>query len=51
MVLGCKEGGSSEELCAEKYCICHLYMRKIVENHDYLEVREHKTVEIEMKSQ
>ena len=51
VVLGCKEGGSSEESDAENYCLCHLYIRKIVENHDYLEVREYKTVEIEMKSQ
>ena len=51
VVLERKEGEPSEESDAENYCLCHLYMRKIVENHDYLEVWEYKTVEIEMKSQ
>ena len=39
-VVGCTEGEPSEEFGAENYCICHLYMRKIVENHDYLDGRE-----------
>ena len=50
-VVGCTEGEPSEEFGAENYCLCHLYIRKILINCWQLEDKESKTAEIAMKSQ
>ena len=51
VVLGCKEGEPSEESDVENYCLCHLYIRKILINCWHLEDKESKTTEIVVKSQ
>ena len=51
VVLGWKEGEPSEESDTENYCLCHLYIRKILINCWHLEDKESKTAEIAMKSQ
>ena len=51
VVLRCKEGGPSEEFGTENYCLCHLYIRKILINCCYLKVKEYGSVEIAIKSQ
>ena len=51
VVLRCKEGGSSQEFGAENYCLCYLYIRKILINRCYLKVKESSSVEIAIKSQ